>query len=107
MATKQEIREAFDALEREGEIRDSGLRRNGKIVWETVPPDDFTGKPWPRRNDEPPRSQWEILNAIHEGMLGPEGGSTVKDLAARLGVTNHAAAGYVEQMKAAGLITPR
>ena len=46
--TTQEYLEARASLERDGLIRDSGRRRGGQIVWEAVPPDDQTGKPWPR-----------------------------------------------------------
>lgn len=49
--TLQEIQESIAILERQGLIRDSGKRRGGKIVWEAVPPDDYTSETWKHRRD--------------------------------------------------------
>jgi hypothetical protein len=46
--TLEEIQDIILELEAEGKVRDSGKRRNGRIVWTAVPEDEFTGKPWPR-----------------------------------------------------------
>ena len=46
--TLDEIQEVISKLKADGKVRDSGKRRNGCIVWTSVPEDEFTGKPWPR-----------------------------------------------------------
>jgi hypothetical protein len=42
------LAEVIEEAEAKGIIRDTGDRKDGKIVWIGGAPDDFTGKPWPR-----------------------------------------------------------
>ena len=48
-----------ESLEREGLIRDRGNRNCGQIVWERVPPSEFTGT-WPRFD---PQLKLELIEA--------------------------------------------